>query len=128
MVKEWRELTQLTGGTPITIERVRLAKSGLAIEGEFELPALARLSAEDQVFVMAFVKSNGSIKEMERFFGVSYPTIKSRLQRLGQQLALVESLPLGREPVEEEDKKKKDIIALLESGEITAKEAIERLS
>ena len=127
MVKEWRELTQLTGGTPITVERVRLVKSGIVLEGEFELPALARLSAEDQVFVMAFVKSHGSIKEMERFFGVSYPTIKSRLQRLGEQTALVESMPLDQEPAEEE-KEKENVLAMLESGQISAKDAIERLS
>lgn len=127
MVKEWRELTQFTGGTPITIERVRLVESGIAVEGEFELPALARLSADDQVFIMAFVKSHGSIKEMERFFGVSYPTIKNRLQHLGEQLELVESMPIGQAP-KEEDKEKEDVITMLESGEISAKEAIERLS
>ena len=124
MAREWRELTQLTRGAPLTVERVRLVESGIAVEGAFELPLLARLSAEDQVFIMAFVKSHGSIKEMERFFGVSYPTIKSRLQRLGEQLALVESLPIVHEPEE----KKEDIIAMLESGELTAREAIERLS
>ncbi|MDD5082888.1 MAG: DUF2089 family protein, partial [Dehalococcoidales bacterium] len=85
----------------------------------FDLPPLARLPAEDQVFVMAFVRADGSIKEMERIFGVSYPTIKSRLSRITGQLQFVETFPSSP---------KQDVIAALERGEITAEEAIERLS
>ena len=65
MTKDWNELTKLTQGVDITIERIRLTQSNIAIEGEFELPMLARLSAEDQVFVMAFIQCHGSIKDME---------------------------------------------------------------
>jgi hypothetical protein len=75
MSRDWHELTRLTQGAAIIVERVRLADSDVAIEGSFELPPLARLSAENQVFVMAFVRSHGSIKEMERVFGISYPTV-----------------------------------------------------
>src|ERR1700744_3006266 len=88
---DWQELTKLTRGQPFVVERVRLAGSGVAIEGEFELPQLAQLSVEDQVFVTAFVRCHGSIKEMERIFGVSYPTIKSRLNRIAQSLEFVET-------------------------------------
>ncbi len=119
--KDWQELTKLTQGAQMMVERVRLIESDIAIEGQFELPPLARLTAEDQVFVMAFVKSDGSIKEMERIFGVSYPTIKGRLSRIASQFQMVESVtPAG--PKEEET------LASLERGEITAAEAIERLS
>ena len=116
--KDWQELTRLTQGAPIIIERVRLAESGITIEGAFELPPLARLPAEDQVFIMAFVRSDGSIKEMERAFGVSYPTVKSRLNRIAGQLQMVETVTASP---------KEDAIAALERGEITAQEAIERL-
>ncbi len=103
------------------VERVRLIESDIAIEGQFELPPLARLTAEDQVFVMAFVKSDGSIKEMERIFGVSYPTVKGRLSRIAGQFQMVEAVtPAGPN--------KEDALASLERGEITAAEAIERLS
>ena len=73
---DWQELTDLTHGQPFVVERVRLAGSGVVVEGQFEPPQLAQLSIDDQVFVAAFVRSHGSIKEMERIFGVSYPTIK----------------------------------------------------
>ncbi|HTY83537.1 MAG TPA: DUF2089 family protein, partial [Silvibacterium sp.] len=76
---DWQELARLTQGEPLIVERVRLAGKDIAIEGRFELPQLARLGSDDQVFVIAFIRCHGSIKEMERVFGVSYPTIKSRL-------------------------------------------------
>jgi hypothetical protein len=117
--KDWQELTRVTQGAPVIVEKVRLIDSSIAIEGDFELPLLARLSAEDQVFVMAFVKSDGSIKEMERIFGVSYPTVKNRLSRIAGQLQFVENVTEPR---------KGEILAALERGEINAQEAIERLS
>jgi hypothetical protein len=119
MPNEWSDLTRLTQGAPIVVERVRLTESNVAIEGEFELPPLARLSADDQIFVMAFVLCHGSIKEIERIFGVSYPTVKNRLNRLANKLEFVETLDF---PDEE------DILSQLEDGDINAEEAIRRLS
>src|SRR5215467_1460255 len=91
--EDWQELTRLTQGRPVVVERVRLADRDLAIEGRFELPPLAQLGGEDQVFVMAFVRCHGSIKEMEQIFGVSYPTIKSRLNRIAARFEFVDAAP-----------------------------------
>jgi hypothetical protein len=118
-LNDWQELTRLTQGAPFIIERVRLTDSDIAVEGEFELPPLARLSSDDQVFIMAFVKNDGSIKELERDFGISYPTVKSRLNRIAGQLKFVENVTVPR---------KDEVMAALERGEINAQEAIERLS
>ena len=118
MPKDWQELTKLTRGTPIAVERVRLVDSGIKIEGDFDLPNLARLSAEDQVFVMAFIRCDGSIKEMERVFGISYPTVKNRLTRIAGQFEFTENMPM---PVQE------DVLDQLARGEITVNDAIERL-
>lgn len=120
---DWQELTQLTQGRPIVVERVRLAEKGIALEGQFELPQLARLAMEDQIFVTAFVRSHGSIKEMERIFGVSYPTIKSRLTRIANSLEFVESDPTPSQ-TESQAESKAEILARLERGEIDADEAI----
>ena len=92
MSHDWHELSDLTGDRRFVVTRVRL-DSGVSVEGEFELPPLARLRYEDQVFVSAFVRSHGSIKEMEKAFGVSYPTVKNRLNRITEQLGLVEAIP-----------------------------------
>lgn len=116
--KDWQELTQLTQGQPIVVERVRLVEKDIAIEGRFELPQLARLDMEDQVFVTAFVRSHGSIKEMERIFGVSYPTVKSRLTRIADSLEFVETNPMPS---------KSEILERLQQGEITAEEAIREM-
>lgn len=117
-VKDWKELTNLTQNKSLIVERVRLTETDIAIEGPFELPALAKLTLEDQVFVMAFVSTHGSIKEMEKVFGVSYPTIKGRLNKISEQLQLVDVNPAPS---------KSDILEKLNRGEITAQEAAEML-
>jgi hypothetical protein len=123
MSNEWHELTDLTGDRPFVVTSVRLAKTGVAIEGEFELPPLARLRYEDQVFVGEFVRSHGSIKDMEKAFGVSYPTVKNRLNRIAEQLSLVEVVSVEAPPPTSQE----DTLAMLERGEISADEAARRL-
>lgn len=119
MTQDWQELTKLTGGAPMLVERVRLPRTDIAIEGSFRVPPLVQLSAEDQAFVIAFVRAHGSIKEMERIFGVSYPTVKNHLNRIASQF---------QTPDTPANPSQSDILAQLESGEITAQEAIERLT
>jgi hypothetical protein len=118
--KDWQDLTKLTQGAALVVERVRLADSGIAIEGAFDLPQLARLTWEDQVFTAAFLRSHGSIKEMEQVFGVSYPTVKARLNRIAAQLDFVDTNPPPPAP-------RNDILDRLERGEITAADAIRQL-
>jgi hypothetical protein len=115
---DWQELTQLTGGQPFVIERVRLVGKNIAIEGAWALPELARLSGEDQVFVAAFLRSHGSIKEMEQVFGVSYPTVKARLNRIAERLEFVDHGPLPS---------RAEVLERLHRGEITAEAAIAEL-
>jgi hypothetical protein len=116
--QDWQALSELTRGRPIVVERVRVTEADIAIEGAFELPRLAQLSAEDQVFVAAFVRSHGSIKEMEQVFGVSYPTVKARLNRIAASLQFVEVDP---EP------SRSEVLERLARGEISAEDAIAEL-
>jgi hypothetical protein len=116
--KDWQELTQITQGEPIVVERVRMTGKNIAVEGSFELPQLARVSLEDQVFITAFVRCHGSIKEMEQIFGVSYPTIKSRLTRIAGALEFVENDPAPS---------RTEVLDRLKRGEISAEEAIKEL-
>lgn len=118
---DWKDLTRMTLASPIVVERVRIPSSGVAIEGSFELPVLAQLSLEDQVFIAQFVRSHGSIKEMERLFEVSYPTIKGRLNRISERLGGGLAVEVDPAP------SRAEILDRLERGEITAKEAAERL-
>ena len=122
MGNEWHELTDLTGERKFVVTSVRLENSGVTIEGEFDLPPLARLRYEDQVFVSEFVRSHGSIKQAEKAFGVSYPTVKNRLNRIAEQLSLVEVAVEAPARVDRED-----VLSMLERGEISADEAAARL-
>lgn len=115
---DWQELLRIAQGSSLVVERVRLPEKQISIEGEFSLPELARLSLEDQVFIIAFLRSHGSIKEMEQVFGVSYPTIKARLNRLAGQLEFVETNP---------SPSRAEVLERLKSGEMTADEAIRAL-
>jgi len=117
MTNDWHELTDLSADRRFRVTEVRM-DSGISIQGEFELPPLARLRYEDQVFVSEFVRSHGSIKDMEKAFGISYPTVKNRLNRIIDQLQLVE---IAASPVAD------DALELLERGAISADEAAERL-
>jgi hypothetical protein len=121
--QDWQALTKLTGGKPIEIERVRLIENQVAIEGRFELPPLARIAAEDQIFVAAFVRCHGSIKQMEKFFGVSYPTIKSRLNRIGALLPFAEVEP----PTENQRPSTGELLTRLERGDASVDDVLSEL-
>jgi hypothetical protein len=118
MTHEWQELTKLTQGGAFTIEKVKLDERDIAIEASFTPPPLAKLTAEDMLFVTAFVRSHGSIKEMEALFGISYPTVKNRLNAISAQLPFVDVNPPspGR-----------DVLDQLDKGEISVDEALQRL-
>ena len=115
---DWQQLTDLTRNKKIMIERVKVVESGISIEGNFELPPLASLSMEDQIFVAAFVKSHGSIKDMEELYGVSYPSIKNRLNRISKAFDFIDITPA--DPTG-------DILEDLDKGNISFDEAMKAL-
>jgi hypothetical protein len=115
---DWQELLRVAQGAPLILERVSIPARQVTIEGQFTLPQLSRLSLEDQIFVTAFVRAHGSIKEMEQVFGVSYPTVKARLNRIASQLEFVETNP---------QPSRSEILDRLKNDEITAEQAIKEL-
>lgn len=118
MKKDWEELIKLTGDNPIEIERVHLPTQGISIEGRFNLPPMAQLSMEEQVFIAAFIKNHGSIKQMEQTFGISYPTVKNRLNRIGEKMEFTE---IKRESSAQ------DILEQLDQGSISVDDAIAKI-
>jgi hypothetical protein len=123
---DWQALTTLSGGAAFEIERIRLTVKGIALEGQFEVPPLAQLPADDQIFVAAFVRSHGSIKQMEQFFGVSYPTIKNRLNRIGAQLPFAEIDP-EPEPERSSVTSSAELLSQLERGALSVDEVLHQL-
>ena len=118
MTHDWKELTELTQGAAVGIERVKVKSNGIAIEGDFELPPLAQLTIEDQIFVTAFIRCQGSIKDMEELFGISYPTVKSRLNRISEKLEFVEINPPASN---------NEVLNQLGKGEISVEDAIKKI-
>jgi len=90
------------------------------IKGNFELPIFARLEPEEEGFLKVFLSARGSIKEVERRLGISYPTVKGRLE------ALLNKLGLGAEKSWEKPSRL-GVIERLERGEISPQEAAELL-
>lgn len=81
------------------------------------MPSFATLSTEDESFLRVFLAARGNIKEVERQLGISYPTVKGRLD------SLLNKLGLGSLQAEAK-KRRLEIVERLERGEITAQEAI----
>lgn len=102
---------------PMKVERLGCSACGLSVEGSFDLPSLGRLTPEEQVFVVAFVRHHGSIRKMEQLFGISYPTVKGRLRTITAKLdGDYETPPSNMKTLE-----------ALERGEISVDEAMKRL-
>lgn len=89
------------------------------IENEFEVTKLATLGQEQLHFIEIFLKCRGNIKEVEKELGISYPTVRGKLDEI------ISTLGYSTQKKTEVDKKK--IVSLLEKGEITADKAIELL-
>lgn len=120
MKHDWQQLMNLSGGRSVVIEKVYIPDLDIHIEGKFNMPEMMTLSSDDQIFAARFIKSGGSIKEMEKIFGISYPTVKNRLKRIASAL--------GGMDIEMEYKKPAmSVLERLESGEMTVDEAMEEL-
>ena len=102
---------------PMGIRRLVCPQGHVTMEGEFEVPALARLSVEEQLFVTAFVRCHGSIKRMEELFEISYPTVKNRLNAIAGKLDRALDAPSS----------KLEVLERLERGEVTLDEALSEL-
>lgn len=117
-------------GKPLYISELTCEESGITIRGRFEVPRYGRLDEDQARFLETFLRCRGTISMVEKELGISYPTVRSRLDALLQTLDLV--------PVKEEEAAKRaaanlqkeartKIIEQLERGEITPEEAKERL-
>ena len=99
----------------LEITELKCLTCGTILQGEFPINKLISLSDEDSKFLIAFLRSRGNIKEVQERLGISYPTVKNRLDKLLITLGLFK---------ESEGLKEKEILDTLERGEITAAEAI----
>ncbi len=97
---------------------------GTVIENTFDFPPLLGLSREQLEFVEVFIKSRGNIKDVEKELGISYPTVRAKLDQVIE--ALEADHPKKRRPGVKAEKQK-EVLDALERGEISPEEAMEML-
>ncbi len=78
-------------GQLLRVERLGCQECRTVVGGDFGLPVLARLDPEEMEFVVNLVKSSGSLKDLARVYGVSYPTVRNRLDALIERVKALES-------------------------------------
>ncbi len=108
-------------GNNTIVKRIGCEECGTNIEGSFHLCKFCRLTAEQKSFIDVFIKCRGNIKEVEKELGVSYPTVKNRLEDIANALGHHQE----QEP--SSTNRKKEILDKLNKGEISAEEAINLL-
>ena len=74
----------------LQVARLDCTECDTSVLGSFDLPPLARLAPEDQTFVLRFLQIGGNLKHMAKLYGVSYPTLRNRLDALVEQLGPLE--------------------------------------
>ncbi len=70
----------------LKVKSLKCEQCQTEVSGLYELPVLARLSSEDQQFILHFIKYSGSLKEMAKYLGLSYPTVRNLLDDIIERL------------------------------------------
>lgn len=100
------------------ISKLKCKKCGTIIENDFEMSKFEYLSQNQLKFIEVFLKNRGNIKDVEKELGISYPTVRSKLDEVINALGYT-----SEEPAKDKEK----IISMLENGKISADQAIEML-
>jgi hypothetical protein len=113
-------------GDELFVSELASDSSGITIRGRFAIPKFARLDADQARFLETFLRCRGMLNSVERELGISYPTVRARLD------ALLEALGLApvRDESQKRDKvleKRKKVLDRLEKGDITAEQAMAML-
>ena len=78
----------------LSVTRLHCDACGTTLEGEFTVGRFGRLSREQLGLLESFLRSRGNLREMERELGISYPTVRSRIE------GLLRALDLGDTPID----------------------------
>ena len=112
-------------GENMVVTKLRCARCGTELSGEFAPCRFCRLEEKHLRFIETFLRCRGSIKEVERALGVSYPTVKNMLD------AALAALGLDQRPEERaqrEKAEKAEVLSRLASGELDVEAAIQALN
>ncbi len=111
-------------GSDLYVSELTSEESGVTIRGKFAVPRYSKLDKENAKFLDLFLRCRGMLNAMEKELGISYPTVRGRLENL---LVALDITPIkdGGKPRDKskEAEKRRKILDQLEKGEITAEEA-----
>ena len=93
------------------------------LTGKFRLNEFASLGGDDLALLRVFISARGSIKDVEAALGISYPTVRGRLERLIEKLGLGQGKREAMALSEEIGERRKEVLDQLAAGEITMEEA-----
>ncbi len=114
-------------GEKLSITRLSCPKCSTAIEGNYQPCEFCRLPEEDLDFVKVFIKCRGNIKDVEKELGISYPTVRGKLDGVIRGLGFEVTSKDNVKEKELKEAAKTEILEQLSKGEITAKEATEKI-
>jgi len=104
----------------LAVTRLRCGSCGTTLEGEFSVGRFARLSRDQTALLESFLRSRGNLRDIERELGISYPTVRARVE------ALVRALGFG--PRSDDDAAAADEVPLAEPSARTREAILERLA
>ena len=105
----------------LNITRLSCGHCQTRLEGEFDFCKFCRLPPEQLEFIEVFIKCRGNIKDVEKELGISYPTVRNRLDNV------IEALGFQVEQSDDLANSRLNILTALENGEITPQEALKQL-
>lgn len=103
-------------GSKLKIAKLKCNKCGTVIENDFEFSKFEYLGEEQLNFMEVFLKCRGNIKDVEKELGISYPTVRAKLDEVVSSL--------GYTVVKKPTVGSKEILDMLEKGEISAEQAV----
>jgi hypothetical protein len=113
----------------LTVARLRCPDCAISIDGEFAPPALLRLTGAQIDFVEVFIKNRGVIRDVERELGVSYPTVRARVDEVIAALGYSpKSAPGAAASDDEKGARRRAVLADLKTGKLTPEEALAALN
>ena len=112
-----------TCGGELTISGLQCHACHTRIESQYSTCPFCRLQQQSLDFIEIFVKSRGNIKEMERELGISYPTVRNRLNAVISELGY--EVRAESDPPDDGTQKRGEILKQLNDGEISAADAAE---
>ena len=112
----------------LTVARLECPDCAVSLEGEFAPPALLKLTGAQIDFVEVFVKNRGVIRDVERELGVSYPTVRARLDEVIAALGYSARSAPQASASDDASSRRRSVLADLKDGKITPDEALAALN